>query len=723
MNASSVAPFVVTTEGQYTDWKIYLPKEAFMAGSPNAKKVAAYEGHIARNEEAFDFEKIIRKYHFDVNLEILTQDEVFRREWDTFPNDLLNEPETTVALLGIAMHHRVLQMLNSNTGCLQRISPRILGFGPVVKLKTLKMTNRGKMVSFTGTVTKLGTSEIIFNWMAFKCQDCNAAQSVLQPDGNLTLPKSCTAPCRVTTGFEPLLTSSFTRTEGIQTILVEESVEDRDADVLRPRNIEVELSNDLVDTVCPGDDVTVTGVLKLRTQEERQKDKAHTYTSYIRAVNLISHSNPLMTKTVEFTEKSLQAIQMIKSDPFTFRLLVHSLCPDVSGHEMVKAALLLGLFSGNLGNPDFRSEVHILMVGDPGLGKSCILKACASAAPRGIFTSCSSSSVTGLTATVKNEKGQGAALEAGALVLADQGVCCIDEFDKVATNHASMLEVMEQQRVSVAKAGVVCNLPARTTILAAGNPVSGHYDRSKTVSENLKLHPAILSRFDCVFILLDNQSKDFATLLAESTGQPPPSASRPSVPLKQRLRLRAGERIDALPHVLFQKYIAYAQKKIKVHLAEDAGQLLKEFYLELRRTRVGSQCIPVTVRQMEALVRMTIARARIDLSEVAGIQHAQEVIELMKESMVGVLSPDGGDTLDWQRGINGSGMSKSSQAKLFLAEIRNRAEQKRKSEFHLDEFTAVADRLGIKNVLSDLIDSLNLQGYIIKRGNGFYKIL
>lgn len=195
-----------------------------------------------------------------------------------------------------------------------------------------------------------------------------------------------------------------------------------------------------------------------------------------------------------------------------------------------------------------------------------------------------SSSSAGLTVTVRQERG-GGSLEAGALVLADQGVCCIDEFDKMSSNHQSLLEVMEQQTVSVAKAGVLCSLPARTCVLAAANPSGGHYDRSKTVSENLKINPALLSRFDLVFILLDRPNAHLDSLLTahiqalhsgtkNSPGAPSNSGnssfygamnrtlnsstssdSSCDKSLLERLRLAPNEKLDLLPHVLFQKYI------------------------------------------------------------------------------------------------------------------------------------------------------------------------
>ncbi|KAA0189218.1 hypothetical protein HAZT_HAZT010719, partial [Hyalella azteca] len=209
-----------------------------------------------------------------------------------------------------------------------------------------------------------------------------------------------------------------------------------------------------------------------------------------------------------------------------FRLLVQSLCPTIYGQELVKAGLTLCLFGGCSGSDDavgIRGEAHILVVGDPGLGKSQMLQACANIAPRGVFVCGNTATSAGLTVSLTRESGSGDySLEGGALVLADRGVCCIDELDKmqhaqhqallegmeqqrisVVKGGLALLEGMEQQRISVAKGGLVCTLPARAAVLAAANPVHGHYNKAKTVAENLKISAPLLSRFDLLFILVD----------------------------------------------------------------------------------------------------------------------------------------------------------------------------------------------------------------------------
>ncbi|KAF4517434.1 hypothetical protein B566_EDAN005043 [Ephemera danica] len=349
---------------------------------------------------------------------------------------------------------------------------------------------------------------------------------------------------------------------------------------------------------------------------------------YLDAVSLSSSKNNAgglaSTGDIKFNMQDYYAIQEIHSEPELFRLLVASLCPTIYGHEMVKAGLLLALFGGSprTAQGSGRSDAHVLVVGDPGLGKSQMLQAVTSVAPRGVYVCGNTSSTAGLTVTLTRESGGDFALEAGALVLADQGCCCIDEFDKI-----------------------------------------------------------------------------------------------------ERLKVSAGENLDTIPTQLLRKYVAYARKYVRPKLSEAAAQVLQQFYLRLRAQRGNQDCTPVTTRQLESLIRLTEARAKLELREQATEDDAKDVVELMKHSLLDTFCDELG-SLDFQRSQNGSGTSSRSQAKKFVSLLQRRAELQTKSIFSGAELREVASqgRINIPD-FSNFLATLNHQGFLLKKGTNLYQLL
>ncbi|XP_055635783.1 DNA helicase MCM8 isoform X2 [Toxorhynchites rutilus septentrionalis] len=743
---------------EYPGWKLYLPQEGYREGSKTLNQIHSIETHYSRYSDHYNTSLIKTNFWFELNIAVVEADADFRRDWPSFRQDLIDSPEQTLAMAGLAMHQTVTKShqgtdkpsqlpesspsSSTNKLMLQIIRPRIVGHGPEVHLRQMKVNSFGKLISVRGTVIRAASSQILNSWMTFSCSLCHGQQAIQQTDGLLVVPNSCRDGCKARSNFVPLRSSIYTRTEAFQTIRLQESMLGARAEHGQvPRSIEVVLTQELVDAVCPGDDVTITGILKGRRQEEnsfKARNTASMYKMYIQAVAVRSNKNTLKNwhRSSDFSDLDMEAIQAIKSEPSPFRLLIQSLCPLIYGHEMVKAGLLLGIVGGSAIAGGRRSEIHVLVVGDPGIGKSQILQSCAEVSPRGIFVCGNSTSNAGLTVAVRTEKGSGGSLEAGALVLADQGVCCIDEFDKMAGNHQVLLEAMEQQVVSVAKAGVICSLPARTCILAAANPAGGHYDKSKTISENLKMKPALLSRFDLVFIQLDRPNEQLDNLLTAhvqrihgmksgqfsqgaafqalltDVGSAPSQGSAMEAPLSERLKLRGGEKMDLLPVQLIQKYIAYARKNINPKLTKEAALLIRDFYIELRRAQQGMDSIPVTTRQLEGLIRLTQARARVDLETKATLKHAQDVIEILRFSMIDAFSNDVGD-LQPSRLMNGIGTSQSTLVKKFVQMLQRKATVENKTIFSIGELKQMAGGSGMD--FNRLLDALNVQGFLLKK--------
>ncbi|CAG5115856.1 unnamed protein product, partial [Candidula unifasciata] len=567
--------------------------------------------------------------------------------------------------------------------------------------------------------------------------------------------------CRGRT-FLPCRTDSKTETIDWQTIRVQEVTVDSHKEAGRiPRTVDCELTRDLVDSCVPGDIVTVTGIVKVNNVEEghRKNKEKCMFLLYLHA-NSVDNAKGNTRKSgedsssrnglaMDFTMKELYAIREIQSQDNLFQLLVGSLCPSIFGHEMVKAGLILGLFgssqkfSHDKNRIPVRGDPHILVVGDPGLGKSQMLQAAASVAPRSVYVCGNTTTTSGLTVTLTKDGGSGDfALEAGALVLADQGCCCIDEFDKMTSQHQALLEAMEQQSISIAKAGVVCSLPARTSILAAANPVGGHYNKAKTVSENLKLGSALLSRFDLVFIMLDKPDEEMDCVLSEhvmalhagtksdifsvTAKRVSQNTSRlqweTEKPLAERLKMSRSVVTDPIPHQLLRKYIGYARKYVHPKIGSDAATVIQEFYLSLRQRHQSRDSTPITTRQLESLMRLTEARARLELRELATKTDAEDVIEIMKHSMQDVYSDQFG-YLDFQRSQHESGMSGRSQPKRFVSALQKIAEQTYNSIFTVQQMRQISKDIGMQIPdLEGFITSLNNQGFLLKKGPKVYQL-
>ncbi|CAG7726014.1 unnamed protein product [Allacma fusca] len=475
---------------------------------------------------------------------------------------------------------------------------------------------------------------------------------------------------------------------------------------------------------------------------------------FIEVVALRNHKDSERTmggNWFSFSNKDYYAVKEIFESEKLFRLLVASVCPGIYGMELVKAGILLSLFGGTWDENETiprRPDINILVVGDPGLGKSQLLKIVVDVAPRGVYVCGTGSTTAGLTVTLVRE-GDEFSLEAGALVMADKGICCIDEFDKMQGQHSALLEAMEQQSVSIAKAGVFRTIPARTTVLAAANPVAGHYDNSKTVTENIRINAPLLSRFDLVFILQDRPDKKLdrnivehitgfrrasGSSVAQETNRASGITASSEESLFERLKFQRGESVDLIPHQLMRKYIAYAKQYVRPKISTEAATIIKEYYLDLRKHHRHLDSTPVTTRQLESLVRLTEARAKAELREIATVEDARDVLEIFDFSMKGVYDNDNEVTLGFTQDIlNQSARSdltpsasrslSRNMAKRLAAVLERKAESLQKNIFAVDEIKEFALSVGIESGLERLINVLNNDGFLIKKAPRVYQFV
>ncbi|MEM0380425.1 MAG: minichromosome maintenance protein MCM [Desulfurococcaceae archaeon] len=535
------------------------------------------------------------------------------------------DPGYVIELFSQSIKNLLLKEYPDFARSIEKFYPRFRNPARVFKIRELNSEYIGKFVALEGIVTRITRVEARMVKAKYKHIDLECLQEFDYPEQGemgekVEKPPFCPL-CGKTGKFELL----FEKSKFIdwQKIVVQEKPEEVPPGQI-PRSVEIVLTSDLVDTARPGDRVTVTGILRVMPTSTIQRGIGKSVFSFYVEANYVDVQQKVLEE-VEITREDEEKIRELARDPWIREKIIASIAPAIYGHWNVKEAIALLLFGGTPKIlPDgtrIRGDIHVLLVGDPGTAKSQLLQYTSRVAPRGLYTSGKGSTAAGLTASVLRDKTTGEYyLEAGALVLADGGVACIDEIDKMRDEDRTAIhEALEQQTVSIAKAGIVARLNARASVLAAGNPKYGRYDLNEPVSKNIDLPPTILSRFDLIFIIQDIPNKVTDRLLA---------------------RHILGVHMDsekAKPLIdinLLKKYISYARRYIQPKLTEEAKKLLEEFYVETRLASLSNDQskpspIAITPRQLEALIRLTEAYAKIALKQKATIEDAEEAIRLM----------------------------------------------------------------------------------------------
>ncbi len=500
------------------------------------------------------------------------------------------------------------------------VTVRFLGLPEAVPLRILGSKHIGKLVMLDGIAVRASPARPLVMEAVFKCKWCGAMSNVTQSGPFLTAPLACSAPeCRRKSSFDFIQEeSTFIDSQDVR---IQERPEDLPPGQL-PRWLDIKLlERDLVDAARPGDHVSVVGVARAVASTLPRVGRLRSFTLHL-DTNHIDVESKEPDKVLITPEEEKQILELAK-DPEVHNMVLHSLAPSVYGYEHIKEAIMYLLFGGTakyLPDIKIRGDLNVLIVGDPGTAKSQLLQYVSKIAPRGLYTSGRGTTAAGLTAAVLRDKSGGMTLEAGALVLADKGVASIDEMDKMRKeDRVAIHEVMEQQTVSVAKAGIVATLNARTSILAAANPTLGRYDPYRTVGENISLPVTILSRFDLIFILRDV-----------------PEKTRDAKMTEHILNLHRTGVSPVEPPIeadLFRKYVSYA-KKIKPVLTQEAMDRLKDFYLLMRSaSETEGTPVAITARQLESLVRIAEARARVALREKVTLEDAERAIDIMTTSL------------------------------------------------------------------------------------------
>ncbi|OIO40071.1 hypothetical protein AUJ61_02745 [Candidatus Pacearchaeota archaeon CG1_02_30_18] len=619
--------------------------------------------------------------------------------------ELMKNPEEALRILEIAIEEM---------GLIENVRVRLFNLqkSDEVLVRNIRSKHLNELILIEGIIRQSSDVRPQVVNAKFECPSCGTVISVLQIEKKFREPNRCS--CGRRGGFK-LISKEMVDT---QRLIIEEA-----PDMLhggeQPKRINVFVKEDLVEPkmeerTTPGARVKVIGILKEVPVPLSTGGMSTRFELAIEVNNIIPMEETF--EELDISEEDEQQIQELAADPKLREKLRDSIAPSVWGYEEIKESLLLQLFGGvqkqKTDGQKTRGDIHIMMIGDPGVAKSVILNFMANVSPKGRYIVGKSTSGAGLTASVvRDEYLKGWSLEAGAMVLANKGLVCIDELEKMdPTDQSAMHEAMEQQTVTISKANVQATLKAQTSVLAAANPKFGRFDPSQGIAQQINLPPALINRFDIIFTMRDIPNVGNDTKVADHI-------------LEEHQR-EAKEMI--IDKNLFRKYIAYARQRIKPKLTDEAVNKMKEFYVGLRnRPMIEGQemkSIPISARQLNSLIRMAEATAKLRMSEKVEEEDAKIAIDLLKYYLMQVGFDEETGEIDIDK-ISGK-MKSSQRNKIFL--VRDTIHNLTKEFGELVSIEKIEERLEGKSTpeeIEDAIERLAKEGTIFKPRRGFVQKL
>ncbi len=618
----------------------------------------------------------------------------------TLSETLLESPEESISILELALEESGLVKSS-------RIRFSELPDTTAIKIRDIRAKHLDQIISVNGIVRQASEVRPQVANAKFECPNCGAILSVLQVDRKFHEPSRCS--CQWKGPFKILSKEMV----DVQRLVVEESPDSLEGGQ-QPRRINIFLKEDLVDPkleerATPGSKIKIFGVLK-EVPVPLPSGISTRFDIAIEANNLIPLEESF--EDLNISEEEMTQILELAADPNLFKKLSQSIAHSIYGFDKIKEAVLLQLFGGvkkkKSDGGKTRGDIHILLVGDPGVAKSVLLQFAATNAPKGRYVSGKAATAAGLTAAViRDEFLRGWSLEAGAMVLSNKGIVCIDEIEKMNEHDRStMHEAMEQQSVTISKANIQATLRAETTVLAAGNPKLGRFDPYTPIPQQIDISPALLSRFDVIFIIRDLPNKEQDEAVASHVLEE-----------HQQIVVR-----DIIESKLLRKYIAYAKQKIKPKLSDEAVEEIKSFYIKLRNQSNASESdikpIPITARQLEGIIRLSEAHAKMRLSDEVTRKDAKIAIELLKVSLQQVGYDEETQTFDIDKMTTGITSSKRGKI-LLVKEILTQLETRLGKLIPESELENAIESKLSKTELEEALLQLSKSGEIFKPRKGY----
>jgi len=616
-------------------------------------------------------------------------------------DEILSNPEETL---------RIVEQAIEESGLVSDVRVRLFNLpdSNYLKIRNIRSRHLDELIVIEGIIRQASDVRPQVVNARFECPSCGTVISVMQLEKKFREPTRCSCGRR---GSFKLISKEMVDT---QRLVIEESPEALTGGE-QPKRLDIFVKEDLVEPrmeekTTPGSKVKVIGILKEVPVPMHTGGLSTRFELAVEANNLIALEETF--EELDISEEDEKQILDLSEDPDVFKKLALSIAPSVWGYEEIKQSLVLQLFSGvrkvlSDGSKS-RGDIHILLIGDPGVAKSVTLGFMANIAPKGRYVVGKSASGAGLTATVvRDEYLRGWSLEAGAMVLANKGLVCIDELEKMdPQDRSAMHEAMEQQTVTISKANVQASLRAETSVLAAANPKFGRFDPYQSIAQQIDLPPTLINRFDIIFTLRDIPDRKKDTLIAEHV-------------LMEHLR---GNKTSLIPTELLKKYTAYAKQKVKPVLTKEAIEELKTFYIELRNKPVASESamkpIPISARQLQALIRLSEASAKVRLSETVTKIDTKIAIDLMKYYLMQVGYDYESKTFDIDR--ISSGITSSKRNKIFsVRDTINLLEGRLGKLIPMEEVEKELEDKLTKDEILEAISKLQASGDIFKPKRGF----